>query len=279
VRGVSEPSAQSFSGAEGLEIHWKQWPCPPPSRATVVIAHGGGEHSGRYQHVAERLTHEGYGVYALDHRGHGRSQGKPGLLDRLDNAVADLGTLIAIAREALPQQDLFLLGHSMGGAIALEYALDRPQTIEALVLSAPLAKLEAASPVQLAAARLISVVAPATGIAKVDSSKVSRDPAVVTAYDEDPLVLHGKLPARTITELAAAIERFPRRLPELTLPLLVIVGAADELVPPDAARMVAELAGSADKQLIEYEGLHHEIFNEPEQDEVLDDLVAWLSRH
>lgn len=245
----------------------------------MVIAHGGGEHSGRYQHVAERLTREGYGVYALDHRGHGLSQGKPGLLDRLDNAVADLGTLIAIAREALPQQDLFLLGHSMGGAIALEYALDRPQTIDALVLSAPLAKLEAASPVQLAAARLISAVAPATGVAKVDSSKVSRDPAVVTAYDEDPLVLHGKLPARTITELAAAIERFPHRLPQLTLPLLVMVGAADELVPPDAARMVAELAGSTDKRLIEYEGLHHEIFNEPEQDKVLDDLVAWLGMH
>jgi acylglycerol lipase len=279
VRGVSEPSAQSFSGAEGLEIHWKQWSRPPPSRATVVIAHGGGEHSGRYQHVAERLTHEGYGVYALDHRGHGRSQGKPGLLDRLDNAVADLGMLIAIAREALPQRDLFLLGHSMGGAIALEYALDRPQMIEALVLSAPLAMLDAATPVQLAAARLIAAVAPATGVAKVDSSKVSRDPAVVTAYEEDPLVLHGKLPARTITELAAAIERFPQRLPELTLPLLVMVGAADELVPPDAARMVAELAGSADKQLIEYEGLHHEIFNEPEQDEVLDDLVAWLAKH
>lgn len=279
LRGVSEPRAQSFSGAKSVEIHWKLWPGPSSSERTVLIAHGGGEHSGRYQHVAERLNREGYGVYALDHRGHGRSQGKPGLLDRLANTVADLGTLIGIAREAQPQGELFLLGHSMGGAIALEYALDRPQTIEALVLSAPLAKLEAASPMQLAAARLISAVAPATGVAKVDSSKVSRDPAVVSAYDEDPLVLHGKLPARTITELAAAIERFPQRLPQLTLPLLVMVGADDALVPPDAARMVAELAGSADKRLISYDGLHHEIFNEPEQDRVLDDLVAWLGEH
>jgi acylglycerol lipase len=154
--------------------------------------------------------------------------------------------------------------------------LDRQDTLDGLALSAPLAKLEAANPVQLAAARVVSAVAPATGVFKVDSSTVSRDPEVVHAYDDDPLVLHDKLPARTITELAAAIKRFPDRLPGLRLPLLVMAGTADKLVPPEAATMVHDLAGSKDKTLIEYEGLYHEILNEPEQDEVLDDLVEWL---
>lgn len=275
MRGVGEPRTQSFAGQGGVEIHWKAWPVKRP-RGTVVIAHGGGEHSGRYGHVAERLNGERYSVFALDHRGHGISAGKRGLLDRLDKTVADLGTLIGLARLEHPKQDLFLLGHSMGGCIALEYALDHQEALDGLILSAPLAQLGTASSIEMAAARVVSAVAPATGVFKVDSSTVSRDPDVVRAYDEDPLVLHGKLPARTITELAAAIKVFPERVPDLKLPLLVMVGTADELVPPDAARMVVERAGSADKRLIEYEGLFHEILNEPEQDRVLDDLIGWL---
>jgi alpha-beta hydrolase superfamily lysophospholipase len=164
----------------------------------------------------------------------------------------------------------------MGGCIALQYALDRQDTLDGLALSAPLAKLEAVNPLQMAAARVVSVVAPSTGVFEVDSSTVSRDPDVVHDYDDDPLVLHEKLPARTITEIASAINRFPDRLPRLRLPLLVMGGTADKLVPPEAATMVHDLAGSEDKTLIEYEGLFHEILNEPEQDEVLDDLVDWL---
>ena len=102
---------------------------------------------------------------------------------------------------------------------------------------------------------------------------------MVSDYESDPLNYHRKLPARTVAELARAIESFPDRLPGLTLPLLVMVGTADRLVPPDASRMVAERAGSADKRLIEYDGLYHEILNEPEQDKVMDDLVAWLDAH
>lgn len=272
---MAEPRTHIFPGEGGVDIHAKWWPAKR-TRGSVVIAHGGGEHSGRYQHVAERLNKERFAVFALDHRGHGESGGTPGLIDSMEKTVNDLGTLIGLADDELPEKKLFLLGHSMGGLIALEYALDRQDTLDGLALSAPLAKLDAANPLQLAAARVVSAVAPATGVFKVDSSTVSRDPEVVTAYDDDPLVVHDKLPARTVTEIAAAVNRFPDRLPSLRLPLLVMGGTADRLVPPEAARMVHDLAGSEDKTLIEYEGLYHEILNEPEQDEVLDDLVEWL---
>jgi acylglycerol lipase len=269
----------TFQGQGGVEIHWQRWLPEDPPRGVVVIVHGVSEYADRYSHVAARLVRSGYAVYALDHRGHGRSGGKRAVVDRLDRAVADVGTLIGIARSEYPGVKLFLLGHSMGGAIALQYALDRQEEIDGLVLSAPAAALEAASRLELAAGRVLSAVAPGVGVFPVDSATISRAPEVVRAYDEDPIVFHKKLPARTVAELAGAIQAFPERTPGLRLPLLVMLGTGDELVLPDGGRMVHERAGSADKRLIEYEGLYHEILNEPEQDKVMDDLVQWLDAH
>jgi acylglycerol lipase len=265
-----------FPGEGGVEIHWQCWLPEGTPRAVVVIAHGVSEHADRYSHVAARLVGESCAVYALDHRGHGRSGGRRAMIDRMDRAVADLDALIRITRSEQPNRKLFLLGHSMGGGISLEYALQHSDRIDGLVLSAPAAALEAASRFELVAGRVLSAVAPGAGVFDVDSSVISRDPAVVRAYDEDSMVFHEKLPARTVAELAAAIQAFPKRLPGLRLPLLVMLGTADELVPPDAGRMVHERAGSPDKRLIEYEGLYHEILNEPEQERVMDDLVEWL---
>lgn len=269
----------SFPGEAEVEIHWQAWAPGGEPRAAVVVAHGVSEHSDRYAHVAERLTGESYAVYALDHRGHGRSGGRRAVIDRLDHAVEDLDSLIEIAASENPGKRLFLLGHSMGGAIALQYALAHQERLDGLVLSAPAAALEAASPLELFAGRVLSTVAPGVGVFEVDSETISRDPEVVRAYDEDPMVHHGKLPARTVAELAGAIGAFPERTPELRLPLLVMLGTGDRLVPPEGGRMVTRLAGSSDKRLIEYEGLYHEILNEPEQSQVMDDLVGWLDDH
>jgi acylglycerol lipase len=275
---MRESRRETFSGENGVEIHWQAW-APERPRAAVVIAHGVSEHSDRYSHVAERLVGEGYAVYALDHRGHGRSGGKRAVIDRMAHAVADVGTLIGLVHDAHPGEKVFLLGHSMGGGIALDYALQHQERIDGLVLSAPAAALDAATPFELAAGRVLSAIAPSVGVFDVDSSTISRDPEVVRAYDEDPMVFSKKLPARTVAELAGVIQTFPDRVPSLGLPLLVMLGSADELVPPDAGRMVHERAGSEDKRLIEYEGLYHEILNEPEQEQVMDDLVDWLDSH
>jgi acylglycerol lipase len=277
---MAEPSRRdSFPGEGGVQIHWQCWLPEATPRATVVIAHGVSEHADRYSHVAARLIRENYAVYALDHRGHGRSGGKRAVVDRMARAVADVDTLIRLARSEQPNRKLFLLGHSMGGAIAVEYGLAHQERIDGLVLSAPATDLEAASPFELVASRVLSAIAPRAGVFDVDSSTISRDPEVVRAYDEDSMVFHEKLPARTVSEIARGVKTLPERLPGLEVPLLVMLGTGDGLVPPRAGRTVHELAGSEDKRLIEYEGLYHEILNEPEQDQVMDDLVAWLDQH
>jgi acylglycerol lipase len=285
-----------LAGAGGLAIHWQAW-IPEHSRAVVVIAHGASEHAGRYRHVADRLVDDGYAVYAIEHRGHGRSEGPRALIDRLDRAVADLDGLVQLAAAEHPGAPVYLIGHSMGGCIAVSYALEHQpddtraaQSGEAggraggkrvrlsgLVLSAPLAALEAAPAPMRALAAVLSAVSPKLPLFEIDASLVSRDPAVVEAYVNDPLVHHGKLPVRTVAELAKAINAFPERVPSITVPTLIMYGTADRLCPPEGSVMLSERIGSGDVTLTPYEGLYHEIFNEPEQQRVLDDLSAWLS--
>jgi acylglycerol lipase len=266
-----------LGGAGGIRIFWQAWLPDGEPGAAVVIAHGAGEHSDRYAHVAARLVAEGYAVYAIEHRGHGRSEGKRALIDRLDNAVADLGTLIETVRERHPGVPVFLLAHSMGGTIGVSYALKLQERLAGLILSGPLAALEPSPAPQRIIIGIVSAVAPAVGLVAIDPALVSRDPAVVDAYVQDPMVFHGKLPARTITELAAAIDAFPEAVRAITIPVLIVYGTDDGLCPPAGSVMLGERIGSEDKTIKPYEGLHHEVLNEPEQDAVLDDLCAWIA--
>lgn len=259
-----------------MRIHWQAWLPAGDPRAVVVLAHGVSEHGGRYAWVGERLAERGFALYAGDHRGHGRSSGARAVIDRLDNAVRDLDGVVELAQAAHPGATTFLLGHSMGGAVALAYALEHQDRLDGMVLSAPLAALEAASPLTRIAGRVLSAIAPRTGVYAIDSSCVSRDPGVVRDYDADPLNHHGKLPARTVAELTSAIGAFPDTVGRLTLPILTMHGSADRLTPPEGSEMILERAGSEDKSIVRYEGLYHELLNEPERQKVLDDIVAWM---
>jgi acylglycerol lipase len=270
-----------FTGAKGLEIYWQSWQDAAPMRAVVVISHGAGEHSGRYQRVALALAELGYPVYALDHRGHGRSGGRRALVDRLDNAAADLDLLIDLARREHPDVPLFLLGHSLGGTIALRYALRHQDKLDGLILSGPVAAIDLPpAPVRLAV-KALSAVAPWMPALGVDPAVVSRDPAEVEAYRTDPLVHHGKLPLRTVAEIASATEAFPEQVGSLTLPILLVHGSEDRLAPVQGSRMVHKRVSSEDKTLEIYEGFFHEVLNEPPEDRarVLADIVTWLQAH
>ncbi len=268
-----------FEGAGGVEIYWQAWLPAGAVRAVVLLAHGASEHGGRYAWVGEQLAGRGYALYALDHRGHGRSGGTRAVIDRLERAVSDIETLRARASGRHPGAPVFLLGHSMGGCLALAYALRHQDRLDGLALSGAVAAVETASPVERVLGAVLSAVAPAVGVFEVDPKLVSRDPEVVRDYEQDPLNHHGKLPARTVAEITREVRGFHDRVPELRLPLLVMYGTADDLVVPDGSVMVHERAGSEDKRIIPYEGLYHEILNEPERGRVVEDLVAWLDQH
>jgi alpha-beta hydrolase superfamily lysophospholipase len=270
----------NLEGIGGTPLYAQAWlPDAPPS-AVVVIAHGLGEHSARYQWLAERLVADGRAVYAIDHRGHGRSGGPRANIDRFTHVVSDYCTFAGRARRQHPDAPLFLFGHSMGGAIAFAGAVRVQDTLSGLVLSGPALAAGDAVPVfKLLLARLLSLVAPNTGALKLPASAVSRDPEVVRAYERDPLVMHAAIPARTVVELLEAMDTFPLLARQLRLPVLVQHGTADALVPIDAARFVHQAFASKDRTFRPYDGLFHEIYNEPEREQVLGDLRRWLAVH
>jgi acylglycerol lipase len=270
---------ESFSGARGLRIHVRTWLPAAPPVGVLVIAHGFAEHGGRYAAVAERLVAAGIAVRAPDHRGHGLSEGKRTSIVRFADYVDDLSTVIAGARERWPSLHLVLLGHSMGGLIALDLAVRQTIPLEGLVLSAPAACPREVSKFTLALGRVLSRVAPNAGVLRLPLNRISRDPAVVDAYNNDPLVFRTPIRARLGAEMLDAMDRVDAGLPSLRVPLLVMQGTADGLVDPGCGPHVYVRAGSTDKTLRMYDGLWHEIFNEPERDHVLDDLTAWLATH
>jgi acylglycerol lipase len=272
-----------FDGEGGIEIFWQSWSEAPAvtsaARAAVVVAHGVSEHSGRYAHLAAKLAAAGYPTYALDHRGHGQSGGDRVVIDRFANVIADLDRFVTLVVEQQPGLPIYLIGHSMGGGIAIGYTLEHESRLAGLLLSAPLASAAAANAVQRAIASLLSRVVPKLGVFPVDAGAVSRDPDVVQAYEDDPLVDRRKLPARTVAELTSNVATFANRVGSLTLPVLLMHGTEDTLVPFDGSEALFEALGSPDKTFERYPGLYHEIFNEPEQDDVIDDVVRWLDAH
>ncbi|MEO6718553.1 MAG: lysophospholipase [Novosphingobium sp.] len=267
-----------LAGTGGIKLFAQSWLPDGEPQDVVVIAHGYAEHGGRYANVVERLVPLGYAVHAIDHRGHGRSGGKRALIDRMEWVLADFDGFVNEVRKRHGGMKLKLLGHSMGGSIALSYALRHFDKLSGLILSGP-AVGGLVPPLQQMILRAISAVAPTMGTLMLPPETISRDPAVVAAYVSDPLVTVGKVPARTAAELVAAASSFPALVPGICLPILIQHGAQDLPVPPEGNRAVYDLIGSPDKTIRIYEGLYHEIYNEPEREAVLDDLMAWLTAH
>jgi alpha-beta hydrolase superfamily lysophospholipase len=259
--------------------YWQSWSGPAPA-GLVVVVHGVHEHGGRYGWVAERLVAAGYDVYAVDHPGHGRSPGRRANIGSMAAAVDGVDALTRMAAERVPGVPVFVYGHSLGGLIALQYLTGQPdERVRGGVISAPALDTSAATAAQRRLAPLVSALAPNLGMLALDLDALSRDPEVDRAYRADPLNYLGKMTARTGTELMLAATAMPARLAGLTMPLFVLHGGADRLVPPAASDVVREHAGSKDLTVKIYEGLYHEPHNEPERDQVLADIVSWLDAH
>ncbi len=269
-----------FTGRENTRLFYQNWQAQHP-RGVVVIAHGIGEHGGRFRNLIDCMQDDGITFYALDHRGHGRSQGKKGHINSFGDYTADLQTFIQLVREETPGLPLILLGHSMGGTIACQYAMDYPATIDALILSSAGLIQAVKVPIwkkTLAAllANLIPELSMPTGLA---SSALSHDQQVVDDYVNDPLV-HDLVSARWYMEFSRAGAECLQRAGELTMPLLIIHGSADAIVDPQGSRQVTEKASSRDKQLFIFDGLYHETMNElsPDREKVLETVRSWVIR-
>ncbi len=267
-----------FDGRGG-RIFWRAWLPDARARGVIALVHGVAEHSGRYEHVGRRLADDGFAVYALDHIGHGRSGGRKGNVDSVDGAADNVVTLLDIASGQHPGVPRFVLGHSMGSLITLYLATRGPLDVAGIAVSAPPLVIDAGNPVQRLLAPLLMRWTPNLGVLKLDSSTISRDPEVVRAYDNDPLVFRGKLPARTAAQILLNTGTVVQRLKQLTVPTLVMQGTADTLANPAGADIIERDAGAQDLTVLRYPGLYHEIFNEPEQDQVLTDLLDWLNKH
>ncbi|MGH7858610.1 MAG: lysophospholipase [Candidatus Binatia bacterium] len=266
-----------FTGQGGVRLHWQTWQPEDAVRAVLLVSHGYGEHASRYAHLVDSFVPLGYAVQALDHRGHGRSEGPRGHVGRFREFVSDFHAFRVRVEEEFRDKPLVLVGHSMGGLIALHYVLEHGAGLAALVLSSPaLGLVDPPSRFLRWVARVLSVVAPRTSFqGNVKPELLSHDPSVGRAYSSDPLV-HGRATARFFTEFQDAIRSAHERASEVTLPVLVLQAGEDRLVVPAAAGEVARRLGSEDKELRVYPGFFHELFNEVRKEEVFADMERWL---
>jgi acylglycerol lipase len=268
-----------LGGVRGVELYWQGWLPEGPPNGLVLLCHGLGEHSGRYGNVVDALVPDGWAVYGLDHRGHGLSGGRRAHLDRYDDWLADYDTFRRHVVARHPGLPVFLLGHSMGGQIALAYALDHQADLKGLVLSAPALASNAVPKAAVPVLKALARVAPTLRPAGIDGTKVSKDPAVVAAYQSDPLVHQGNPTLGLSAALFAQFDVLPERARGLTLPLLLQHGSLDVLTEPAGTRALEAASGSPDQTVHWYEGLWHEIYNEPERERPLKDLREWLAAH
>lgn len=265
------------SGDGTTTIFHRSWLPDDEPRSAVLLVHGLGEHSGRYEHVASALVEAGHAVYALDHRGHGRSSGRRAYVRRYEELADDLVMFRRHVEVEQPDVPLFVLGHSMGGNLAVDHVLDHQDGVAGLVLSGPALQVgDAIPPLQLKVFKVLGRVAPGLKPQGLDADAISRDPDVVAAYRSDPLVYTGKIPAGLGAALISRMETFPARYKELTVPVLVMHGTDDRLADIGGSRTLEAGAVNAPVTAHYYEGLFHEVFNEPERERVLGDLVAWI---
>lgn len=272
------PSATGWlTTHDGCRLFTQRW-CVNPPRAAVVLVHGYAEHAGRYAHVAAHLNRHGVSMYAYDQRGFGRSEGRRAYVASFDRLLDDLRHVLDRTRRRLPDVPLFLFGHSMGGAVAALYAIERNPAVRGLILSSPSVEVNKdIAPFLRKLAGLLGRLVPTLPTIRTPDGAISRDPAVVAEAKADPLNYHGRVLARTGAELIRAAQRIQAQMEAITCPLLVFHGTADRLTDPLASRMLYERARSDDKTLELYEGLYHETFNEPEKTQVLDDVAAWIA--
>ena len=267
-----------WKSQDGLSIFAREWKPESPVKGIVTLVHGLGEHTGRYQHVAAAFCRTGYALVGFDLRGHGRSEGLRGHAPSYDDLMEDIQTALDQSASRFPGLPQFLYGNSMGGNLTLCFGLNRQPKIQGLIVTSPGLKTGEAVPGwKMMVGKLMYTLVPTFQMANgLDLNNLSRDSRVVKVYQDDPLV-HGLISARLGLDMINNGAEILLNSKRLELPLLLMQGSADHIVSPEATAQFAR-NGNGLVTFKMWEGLYHELHNEPEQEEVLATMVSWLNR-
>jgi alpha-beta hydrolase superfamily lysophospholipase len=270
----------TFPGLDGLPLYYQAWlPVGDRRRAVVVNLHGLGDHSGLYPTLAGHFPPRGIAIYAYDMRGNGRSPGQRAYLRSWREYRGDLHAFIGQVREWEVGVPLFLLGNSLGGLVVLDYALHHPDELAGVIAAAPPLGTLGVPRVLMSLGRMMSRIIPRFSLrVGMDLTGLARDPAVVDAVLADPL-FHRRGTARLSTEVTAAIARVQEGAPNLSVPLLILHGSEDRMVPPDGSRRFFAKMRYPDREFREYPGAYHGLFADFNHGEVLSDLERWVEAH
>jgi alpha-beta hydrolase superfamily lysophospholipase len=265
-----------YIGAGGDRLFRRAWRPAGPARGVLINLHGLGDHSGLYPALVERFAARGFVVHAPDLRGNGRSPGQRGYIARWNELRDDLQALVTVVRREEPGLPLFLLGNSLGGLAVLDYALHHPDGLRGVIAAAPpLGRLSVPAPL-MALGRVMSRLWPRFSVKTgMDLSGLARDPAVRETVLADPL-FHRYGTARLSTEVVRTIEAVQEAAPRFPLPVLILHGSSDRMVPPEGSRAFIARVGHPDHELREYPGAYHVLFADVDREQVMDDLERWI---
>jgi acylglycerol lipase len=269
-------SEETFESKGGLKIFVRSWLPPTAVRAVVVLVHGFKSHGGLFEWTAGQLVSRGFAVYALDLRGHGRSEGERLFVETFSDYVADVAGVVALTKTRHGRAPTFVLGHSAGGVVSCLYALDHPREIAGLVSESFAHELPAPE-FALAVLKGIGHVAPHAHVLKLKAEDFSRDEGFVARMKNDPLISKEGYEAQTVAELVRADERLRREFSRITPPVLILHGTGDRAAKAHGSQAFYEAAGSKDKTLRLYEGHFHDLLNDLDREQVMADITEWLA--
>jgi acylglycerol lipase len=266
---------ETLEGIGGLKIFVRSWRPEGKPRGVVVINHGFKSHGGLYDWTATQLTGKGLAVYALDMRGHGKSEGEALYVEKFSDYAGDLAKLVALAKEREGGLPAFVLGHSAGGVVACLYTLDHQNDIAGLICESFAHELPAPD-FALAVLKGVGQIAPHAHVLKLKDEDFSRDPSFVERMKNDPLISKQGYEARTVAELVRADERLKKEFSRITLPVLILHGTADHAAKLHGSEVFQQAAGSKDKTLKLYDGYFHDLLNDVGKEKVLADITEWI---
>lgn len=266
----------TFHSNNGQKIFYRSWQTTLP-KASIVLVHGLNSHSGYYQSFAEQLNNKDFEVYAIDLVGRGNSEGERYYIPDFQAVVEDIDKLVSITQNTNPTLPVFLLGHSAGGVFASLYATKYQHKLKGLI-SESFAFQVPAPGFALATLKFLANFIPHTRVVQLKNKDFSRDKTIVSTMNNDPLLANEKQPTKTMQQLVLAADYLKKEMPNITIPLLILHGTADNATKPSGSQYYYDNAPSQDKTLKFHKGHYHDLLNDLDKEVVVNDILEWLEK-